>query len=245
MNSDATQQGSAIPARRLKLVMPQDRQKSAQSPSVPGQSAPKRPASGSPERPSYSPVTPTSSEEALPVQESTDPNSRSTPEFIDTPEAPPVNLDENTDAIALRAALSILQLQRQQGLKDIRDLEKMKAAAIKDPDGFVEHLRASKNSTTEREGVEVDVDGDEDSETDGSAEDASDSKFPKFPAAQNVVRAPPIEWAKYGVVGEPLDKIYKVQQQNPGATLGQPPQEPHQIAAPYKHFVDRSSAPKK
>ncbi|KPI43613.1 uncharacterized protein AB675_6670 [Cyphellophora attinorum] len=179
---------------------------------------------------SYSPVTPTSSEEALPIQESTDPNSKSTPEFIDTPEAPPVNLDENTDAIALRAALSILQLQRQQGLRDIRDLEKMKAAAIKDPDGFVEHLKASKNTTAQRDGVEVDVDDDEDSENDDSAEERSESKFPKFPAAQNVVRAPPIEWAKYGVVG---------------AALGQPPQDPHQIAAPYKHFVDRNNAPQK
>jgi hypothetical protein len=162
------------------------------------------------------------------------------PQFIERPSAPPVNMDENPDAIAMRAALSILQMQRQQSLRDMRELDKMKAMAIKDPDGFVQHLRANQLTAAPRDGVDVDYDLD--------ANDASEvtesakSKFPKFPAPQNVVRTPPIEWSKYGIVGEPLDKLHEIQRQYPGWTPNASQQarkpKPHQIATPYKPLTD-------
>lgn len=218
---------------------------------------PKTPSGGSPERPSYSPVTPTSEEPNLPVppslalQHSPAPVVKPDPDFIDTPEAPPVNLDENADAIALRAALSALQFQRQQSLKDIKDLERIKNATIDDPNGFLEHLKASQTDSGIRKGVEVELNSDSDDEEsgerqEGNSADEKEPKFPKFPLAQNVIRAPPIEWSKYGVVGEPFEKMHETQRRQPGGTFtGLLPQRTHQVAAPYNPFGDRINQTKK
>lgn len=245
---DPSQQGQG--PRRLKLVMPGSsdaRSSSSQSPNR-GQSSSNKASSGSPERPSYSPVTPTLPEAALPDQQPAQTLSRPPPsaEFIDQPEALPVSLDDNPDAIAMRAALSILQMQRQQSLRDIRDLDKMKTAAIEDPEAFVEHLKASKLSNGPRQGVDVDYA--DQSEEEGENSEPSDPQFPRFPSAQNVVRAPPVEWTKYGIVGEPLDKMHEAQRRYPGLAntpgASQNPQ-PHQIAGPYKPFSDRLTEARK
>ncbi|ETN43389.1 uncharacterized protein HMPREF1541_02548 [Cyphellophora europaea CBS 101466] len=251
---DASQQ--AQPPRRLKLVMPNtasSRHSTSESPNRAPTSSNKA-SSGSPERPSYSPVTPTLSEAALPDSQPSHPDLQQVPEFIVPPEPLPVSLDENTDAIAMRAALSILQMQRQQSLRDIRRLDRMKAAAIQDPEGFVEHLNAQKLSAAPRQGVDVDYDDDDDDDDDASVEDkedtqTSDAKFPSFPTAQNVVRAPPIEWHKYGIVGEPLDRMHETQRKHPGwmdnGSTASRNLQPHNIAAPYKPFSDRLDDTKK
>jgi hypothetical protein len=148
-----------------------------------------------------------------------------------------VSLDDNSDAIALRAALSILQIQRQQALQDMRDLDKMKKAAIEDPEQFVKDLEDGKLNRSSQGSVAVD-----DAE-DATEEEKTASRFGQFPSAQNVTRCPPVEWAKYHVVGEPLDRMHEVQQHYPGHNEdhhdGTNRPEPHVIAAPYRPFVDR------
>jgi hypothetical protein len=208
-------------------------------------SGPRHEATGSPQRPSYSPVTPTLSHASLASQDGAGAD-LPPPQWLDeVPEPLPISLDENPDAIALRATLSILQLQRQQALKDMRDLDKMKKAALDAPEQFVQDLQASRLTRPARAGVEVDdvesSDGEGEAEPEGAG--GSASRFGQFPVAQNVVRSPPIEWSKYHIVGEPLDRIHRIQQQYPGATEqileGRGRGPPHTTAAPYRPFVDK------
>ena len=149
-----------------------------------------------------------------------------------------LSLDENADAIALRNAISILQIQRQQSIKDIQSLERLRQAALDDPQGFLSDLKDNKLTRPARTGVDVD---DEDS-GDGDA-DPDRSKFGTIPASQNVVRCPPVNWDKYHVVGESLDRLHEQQRNFPGVTdeqirrSGHPPK--HMIAAPYRPGIDR------
>ncbi|KMP09966.1 hypothetical protein CIHG_04270 [Coccidioides immitis H538.4] len=58
------------------------------------------------------------------------------------PEPAPVPISEsdNPDAIALRSAISVLQIQKQQTLRDIRTLEKLKQAAAENPEAFAKDV---------------------------------------------------------------------------------------------------------
>jgi len=160
------------------------------------------------------------------------------PQWMDEPDPLPLNMEENPDAIAMRAALSILQIQRQQALRDMRDLDRMKEAALIDPEQFVKDLEQGRLSHSSRTGLEqLDSGSPEDQPRNQDA-----SKFGTFPTAQSVVRAPPVEWAKYHIVGQPLDRLHEVQQHYPGFTNSRTPVEavqPHEIAAPYRPFIDR------
>lgn len=162
---------------------------------------------------------------------------------MDEPEASPVDLEENPDAMAMRAAISILQMQRQQTLKDMKDLNKMKRTALQQPEAFMTDLQAGKLTPTQRSGIDVDVDVD-DEDSDEQRDDPPDANaFGQMPAAQNVVRAPPVEWSKYHIVGEPLDRMHEIQRQYPGfkeemLDAEQKPQ-PHAIAEPYRAFADK------
>ena len=80
-------------------------------------------------------------------------------------------------------------------------------------------------------------------------EDAhDDAKFAPLPRPQNVFRMPPINWAKYHVVGDSLDKMHEEQRARP--TLGQPgqpnqpdsgpPAPPYVMAAPYSPLKEGS-----
>ena len=175
-----------------------------------------------PDRPSVSPITPTSSQgqDHQPQVATDDDNSSQI-----------LSLDENPDAIALRNAISILQIQRQQSIKDIQTLDRLKNAALQDPQGFLANLKDNKLSQPARPGLDID------------AQDSSTSKFPPIPTPQNIVRSPPINWDKYHVVGPSLDKLHAQQQRFPGITdaqiqrSGHPPK--HVIAAPYRPGIDR------
>jgi hypothetical protein len=242
--ADASVQ-SSVP---LKLVMPDDdRGKSAheQSQHSLNLAQPRdslslslsQESTGSPQRPSYSPVTPTLSQASLGAQD--DPPVGLPPsQWMEEPDPLPLSLDENPDAIALRAALSILQIQRQQALRDMRDLDRMKEAALKDPEQFVKDLEQGKLSHSSRTGIENDS-----ASPEIQPRNQDSSKFGTFPTAQNVVRAPPVEWAKYHIVGEPLDRLHEVQQHYPGFTENSPTSvdavQPHEVAAPYRPFLDR------
>jgi hypothetical protein len=63
------------------------------------------------------------------------------------------------------------------------------------------------------------------------------SGFPAVPLPQDVVRCPPIEWAKYNIVGESLDKLHSDQQARPG-DFGLS-QRDSVVAAPYNPFLDK------
>ena len=238
------------PIRRLKLTMPSpDRQPAEWQGSQPRPSQPARDESSTtPPRPSFSPVTPTISHTGLVA---VDHAAKPLPEWIDEPEPLPLNLEENPDAIALRAAISVLQLQRQQGLQDIKTLDKMKAAALAEPEKFIEDLKAGMLTKPHPAGIINMDDSDDDiavNNTDRvagleSASNASASQFGRFPNAQNVVRAPPINWDKYHVVGESLDKLHEQQRKRPGsddmADENGRLQPEHVVAAPYRPFVDK------
>ena len=71
----------------------------------------------------------------------------------------------------------------------------------------------------------------------------------EIPGSQNVVRAPPINWAQYHIVGESLDKLHEEQRRRPvgGEPVGEEELRPkerdrapeHVIARPYDPFVDK------
>lgn len=80
--------------------------------------------------------------------------------------------------------------------------------------------------------------GDDDSSDDETP--AEQSQFQAPPSAQNVYRMPPINWAKYHVVGDALDKLHGDQRRRP--VLGQPEEsdrpEEYVMAATYAPVVD-------
>jgi len=236
---------------------------------------------GTPPRPPYSPVTPVfaqlepvaaSNATIVPPPLSPSPTMRVDPETpayqaprppavpaVFKPEPPPVPISEseNPDAIALRSAISILQLQKQQSLRDIQSLERMKAAASADPEAFARELSAGRLRTEDRGAViqftdDDDMDTDEDNENESDqketkSKDPNSSPFGRIPAPQNVVRMPPINWSKYHVVGESLDRIHEEQLRRPSPgdlRRGEPAPE-HVLASPYRPLVDRLDKPKK
>lgn len=248
------------------------------------QTTPQQPAAspqddrpGTPPCPPYSPVTPefahldpVASGEATIIPPPLSPSPKShapeTPTYrpprppaapaVFKPEPPPVPISEseNPDAIALRSAISILQMQKQQSLRDIQALDRMKEAAAADPDGFARELAAGRLRTEDRGAViqfsEDDaMDTDEKDEEGGKStpgDGSTASKFGRIPAPQNVVRMPPINWAKYQIVGEPLDRMHEEQLRRPHP--GEPRREPapeHVLAAPYRPLVDQLETPAK
>ncbi|KAB8273252.1 hypothetical protein BDV30DRAFT_238680 [Aspergillus minisclerotigenes] len=232
---------------------------------------------GTPPRPPYSPVTPVfahlapvqnastsngaPSHPIVPPASSPSPTSRTggataslptTPAvFAPEPVAVPISESENPDAIALRSTISILQLQKQQSLRDIRTLERLKQAAAADPEGFARELAAG-NLTAKDPGGFVNFTHDEEDEDD----EMRDSKeggalgLGTIPTPQNVVRMPPINWNKYQIVGEPLDRMHEDQRRRPSP--GEPRREEpaqrapeHVLASPYRPLVDKLESPDK
>jgi hypothetical protein len=221
------------------------------------------------------------------------------------PPAVPIAESENTDVIALRSALSILQMQKQTATRDIRMLDRMRQTALEDPEGYVKallervnsnqsqtvgggangllddtvkriveglwakgmdhdealkHVRAafgaSENDVqmtgTEEEDDEAANDDESESDSDGdeTTSKTKDEKFQPPPKAQNVFRMPPINWSKYAVVGDALDRIHEGEKRRP--TLGEPhtnldaggtgvgvPEE-YAMAAPYHPVLDKA-----
>lgn len=90
------------------------------------------------------------------------------------PEPPPkpFSSEDSTDAIALRAAISALQFQKQKAQEDLRTLEVAKRSALADPRRFRDELVAgrTKEHRPQFGGVEAIVDRD-DSDSDSDSED--------------------------------------------------------------------------
>ena len=212
----------------------------------------------SPAAPPYSPITPVMTSTDLASSNGKYPHGP--PENAQRPPPPvPFSESDNSDAMALRSAISILQIQRQQSQRDMKMLEEQKKAALADPAGFANAVAWGEVKTTRSGGLVVgpdpkaqweepanglqngitDTDEDADNELTRRA-----AKFEDIPGPQNVVRCPPVNWAKYHIIGDPLDKLHEEQRSRP--TPGQPhmDEEPtrapeHVIAAPYSPWTDR------
>jgi hypothetical protein len=230
-----------------------------------------RSSSRSPDRPPVSPITPTSAVAQLAPSEPSAPRPRVVPPpaatFIHPPPSVSISESENPDAIALRSAISLLQLQREKSKRDLKALEELKAAAVSNPQTFVRSLQeqsahASKSKgdvltptlagLSEAAGAELGEDGEGGEEHNGAtrkdsagveAPTTAKSKLPAIPEPQNIIRCPPVNWAKYHVVGESLDKLHEEQRRYPGSA--EPPRThqgskapPHAVAAPYSPFTD-------
>ena len=208
--------------------------------------------SGSPIAPPFSPITP--------VMPNSLPQKSDYQHFppTDPHQLPPtsaVSLNDNPDAIALRSAISVLQLQRQQTLRDLKTLESRKQTAVADPEQFARDLSAGKIKTAPS-GVlgsqqdftpspdnkrSLDSESQVDSESEKSAQSAA--AFDNIPGPQNIVRCPPINWARYHVEGRALDKLHEEQRRRPtndrdrkgGTVTGN---AEHVIAAPYNPWLD-------
>lgn len=228
--------------------------------------------SHSPPRPPVSPITPVASHAQLaPIDDAEDVLPPPATKFVQPPLPVPISESESPDAIALRSSISLLQLQREKSKKDIKTLEQIKQAALADPEGFLKELTEGrlrgKHAVGDILGPTLadtlsdfanqshgDLNRDEVQDTEDPArEDSSTplppsaeppSRFPPIPQPQNVFRTPPINWAKYHVVGESLDKLHEEQRQRPapgqpsrGDPAGRAPV--HVIAAPYSPFTDK------
>lgn len=132
----------------------------------------------------------------------------------------------------------------------------MKRAAAADPEQFARKLAAGDLSARDGGFMDLSGDMDDDDDNDGEEEgqlgdggdggnDSSDSFYNlgKIPTPQNIVRMPPINWAKYQIVGEPLDRMHAEQLRRPAGgeprqDLGQRAPE-HVLASPYRPLVDK------
>ncbi|KAL8816667.1 MAG: hypothetical protein Q9223_004357 [Gallowayella weberi] len=181
-------------------------------------------------------------------------------EYPQPPQVPslqPFAESENSDAIALRAAISVLQIQRQQALRDLVSLERQKNLAAADPQGFANAVASGEIKTrstgpsdfqTSFAPLKSDSNDDESEEQPASdietPEKATHSPFEDIPGPQNIVRCPPVNWAKYHVLGQPLDDLHEEQRRRP--VNGHPTEdkfqlrgEEHVIASPYNPWKDR------
>lgn len=126
-----------------------------------------------------------------------------------------------------------------------------------DPEGFARDLASGRLRTQDHGAViqfteDENMDTDEEDEKENGQEqpeskDPNSSPFGRIPAAQNVVRMPPINWSKYHVVGESLDRMHEEQLRRPSPgdlRRGEPAPE-HVLASPYRPLVDRLDKPKK
>ena len=231
---------------------------------------------GTPEAPPYSPLTPTFAElepvaasgaTIVPPPLSPSPTTRNLPEPLPAyreplppakpavfkPEPPPVPISEseNPDAIALRSALNILQIQKQQSLRDLKTLDRLKEAAAAHPEEFARDLFSGRLRTEDRGAIlqftdDDSADIDKDPKESGQAEDdgPNKSRFGRIPAPQNVVRMPPVNWDKYHIIGAPLERMHQQQLRRPSS--GEPRRDPapeHLLAAPYRPLVDHLDKP--
>ncbi|KAG7292223.1 hypothetical protein NEMBOFW57_002258 [Staphylotrichum longicolle] len=126
----------------------------------------------SPSRPPVSPITPMLGPTQLPGAGATGPGTSSTtattttttqsiPDFalgrptfthmtqtdqvgVAPPPAQPIDFDSNPDVLALKSAISILQLQRARATADIQSLSRARDAALGNPASFVADLQAGK-----------------------------------------------------------------------------------------------------
>ncbi|KAF5876024.1 uncharacterized protein Bfra_002421 [Botrytis fragariae] len=148
------------------------------------------------------------------------------------PKPPPqtIDLSQNPDALAVKSAISILQLQMRNAKRDMVTLQRIKERAMEDPEGFIGSLKEGEQREREENArkrgrmvVDTESSSDEDEDKDEESEEgqqingaqAQNPKWETLPTPQNVVRCPPVNWAKYGIMGESLDRLHEDQIREP------------------------------
>ncbi len=141
----------------------------------------------------------------------------------------PIAFDHNPDALALKSAISILQIQARNATNDIQKLQRIKERALDNPEAFAKAVANGElkskpdplfNPSKDSDDDEDD-DDDEEAEGKGAKMDVDGKTWEKLPTPQNVVRCPPINWNQYAVVGESLDKLHKDQIARPSEGMPQ------------------------
>ncbi|KAK8095368.1 hypothetical protein PG999_013390 [Apiospora kogelbergensis] len=193
--------------------------------------APSTAAPSSPPRPPVSPITPPLNPVQFPPPRQSHAYSSHPAQAVVAPPPPPepIEFDTNPDVLALKSAISILQMQSNNAKKDMVALQKAKEAALEDPEAFIADLESGgvrmtgDPASSRRPGSSTSSSSGEDDDGDTRIKDENDVTQPKreskpwsaLPAAQNVYRCPPINWSQYAVTGESLDKLHNEQVARP------------------------------
>jgi hypothetical protein len=142
---------------------------------------------------------------------------------IPPPPPEPIDFDSNPDVIALKSAISILQVQKRRATGDIQALNRVRDEALDDPESFVKDLVAGKVKPRDDfvfGAADSDDEGMEEQKLSNvrshqQEEEPKQREWSSLPKPQDVVRCPPINWAQYAVVGESLDKLHVEQLSRP------------------------------
>ena len=204
------------------------------------------PPSASPLTPAVRPVLPVTSHVIGDSSDKSEPRAQDANgitklDLIDRPPARPFSGDDATDAIALRAAISSLQFQRQKAEQDIKALRGIRDDALARPDEFQQHILdvASQQAKPPKDFDFSFKDrtrtGSEDSDAEEGDGSSDQPAFPAFPLPQDVVRCPPINWDKYHIVGEPLARMHDAQT----GIIDPNGKHTNAVAAPYDPAVDK------
>ena len=166
---------------------------------------------------------------------------------------PPVPISDSSDpdAIALRSALSVLQIQRLRSVQDVQTLSRQKQMALANPEAFAKALADGKVQTSSQRDILGILDDEDSSPEDEQPDNAPNGvhqdstelnqSFSHIPRAQTVVRCPPINWAKYQIVGDALESLHERQRRRPEPGEAKKPESTpaaHVVAAPYNPLKD-------
>ncbi|KAG5984923.1 hypothetical protein E4U55_002505 [Claviceps digitariae] len=136
------------------------------------------------------------------------------------PPPEPLDFESNPDVIALKSAISVLQVQKGRATRDIQTLNQVRAEALADPEAFLKDLAAGTVKPRDDFAFpsnDSDQDRPERNNTPSKPRRQTDKPrvWSALPKPQAVVRCPPINWSQYAVVGESLDKLHAEQVTRP------------------------------
>ncbi|KAI0164802.1 hypothetical protein GGR57DRAFT_450609 [Xylariaceae sp. FL1272] len=194
--------------------------------------------SSSPARPAYSPITPPLNPQALPPRQTYTHTTHTDSVAAPAPLPEPIDFESNPDVLALKSAISVLQMQKRKAERDMVTLSHIKTAALANPSSFIRDLTSNKLRVEGERDPNSKEDSDNRSDSDSEAEPAAEAKvkpllsddiaapstssisatttdWGAIPKPQNIVRCPPINWSQYAVVGESLDKLHNEQVMRP------------------------------
>ncbi|KAI8965991.1 hypothetical protein F5Y11DRAFT_311045 [Daldinia sp. FL1419] len=139
----------------------------------------------SPQRPTYSPITPPLNPVAFPPRPTYTHSSQQDQVGIAPPPPEPIDFESNPDVLALKSAISILQLQKRKATADMALLSRIKTAALNEPEAFVRDLTEGRVGTEgdalfggSSSGAQDDDDDDSDEEDDEQMEDTPNKTAP-------------------------------------------------------------------
>jgi hypothetical protein len=148
-----------------------------------GQSRERR--DSSPQRPTYSPITPPLNPVQFPPPRQTYAHSsQTTATAIPPPPVEPIDFNSNPDVLALKSAISLLQMQSAKARRDMVTLQKAKTAALDEPDAFLADLSSGKVTMSggqlrsERRKTEDTSEDDDDEDEERADEEMTDAAGP-------------------------------------------------------------------